>query len=149
MKKSPPERAISQNDKLLDLRTGQFLGLHFTVLACGQDILPISIFWRGLFSRSELFAIETSKVQFVLAFSQNPLMVILLTFSPPSMEELYHRKEVLNMTDLLEMNVPKEEQKEVKEFVTTLLMLSKEDRAILLFNANAFKVRMDIERARR
>lgn len=53
------------------------------------------------------------------------------------------------MTDLLEMNVPKEEQKEVKEFVTTLLMLSKEDRAILLSNANAFKVRMDIERARR
>lgn len=53
------------------------------------------------------------------------------------------------MADLLEMNVPKEEQKEVKEFVTTLLMLSKEDRAILLSNANAFKVRMDIERARR
>lgn len=53
------------------------------------------------------------------------------------------------MTDLLEMNVPKEEQKEVKEFVTTLLMLSKEDRAILLSNANAFKVRMDIERARK
>lgn len=53
------------------------------------------------------------------------------------------------MTDLLEMNVPKDEQKEVKEFVTTLLMLSKEDRAILLSNANAFKVRMDIEKARR
>lgn len=53
------------------------------------------------------------------------------------------------MEDLLEMNVPKDEQKEVKEFVTTLLMLSKEDRAILLSNANAFKVRMDIERARR
>lgn len=47
------------------------------------------------------------------------------------------------------MNVPKDEQKEVKEFVTTLLMLSKEDRAILLSNANAFKVRMDIEKARR
>lgn len=53
------------------------------------------------------------------------------------------------MADLLEMNVPKDDQKEVKEFVTTLLMLSKEDRAILLSNANAFKVRMDIERARR
>lgn len=53
------------------------------------------------------------------------------------------------MEDLLEMSVPKDEQKEVKEFVTTLLMLSKEDRAILLSNANAFKVRMDIERARR
>lgn len=53
------------------------------------------------------------------------------------------------MADLLEMNVPKDEQKEVKEFVTTLLMLSKEDRAILISNANAFKVRMDIERARR
>lgn len=101
MKESPLKRAISQNDKLLDLRTGQFLGLHFTVLACGQDILPISIFWQGLLSRSELFAIETSKVQFVPAFSQNPLMVILLTFSPPFMEELYHRKgaiETLNET---------------------------------------------------
>lgn len=59
------------------------------------------------------------------------------------------RKGGAKMADLLEMNVPKEEQKEVKEFVTTLLMLSKEDRAILLSNANAFKVRMDIERARR
>lgn len=101
MKESPPKRAISQNDKLLDLRTGQFLGLHFTVLACGQDILPISIFWQGLLSRSELFAIETSKVQFVPAFSQNPLMVIMLAFSPPFMEELYHRKgaiEILNET---------------------------------------------------
>lgn len=53
------------------------------------------------------------------------------------------------MADMLEMSVPKDEQKEVKEFVATLLMLSKEDRAILLSNANAFKVRMDIERARR
>lgn len=52
------------------------------------------------------------------------------------------------MTDLLEMTIPKEEQEEIKEFVATLLLLPKEDRAVLLSNANAFKVRRDIERAR-
>ena len=53
------------------------------------------------------------------------------------------------MADLLEMTIPKDEQEEIKEFVSTLLLLTKEDRAILLSNANAFKVRRDIERARR
>ena len=47
------------------------------------------------------------------------------------------------------MTVSKEEQEEIKEFISTLLLLPKEDRAILLSNANAFKVRRDIERARR
>lgn len=53
------------------------------------------------------------------------------------------------MPDLLEMTIPKDEQEEIKEFVSTLLLLPKEDRAVLLSNANAFKVRRDIEKARR
>ena len=53
------------------------------------------------------------------------------------------------MENLLEMTVSKEEQEEIKEFISTLLLLPKEDRAILLSNANDFKVRRDIERARR
>lgn len=52
------------------------------------------------------------------------------------------------MSDLIEMTIPKDEQEEIKEFVSTLLLLTKEDRAVLLSNANAFKVRRDIERAR-
>ena len=42
------------------------------------------------------------------------------------------------MENLLEMTVSKEEQEEIKEFISTLLLLPKEDRAILLSNANAF-----------
>lgn len=51
------------------------------------------------------------------------------------------------MTDVLEMVIPKEEQEDIKELVSTLLILPKEDRAVLLSNANAFKVRRDIELA--
>lgn len=50
--------------------------------------------------------------------------------------------------DVLGMVVPKDEQEEIKEFVATLLLLPKEDRAVLLSNANAFRVRRDIEKAR-
>lgn len=53
------------------------------------------------------------------------------------------------MADLFEMVIPKNEQEEIKEFIATLLLLPKEDRAILLSNANAFKVRRDIEKARK
>lgn len=53
------------------------------------------------------------------------------------------------MSDMLEMVIPQEEQEEIKEFISTLLLLPKEDRAILLSNANAFKVRRDIEKARK
>ena len=53
------------------------------------------------------------------------------------------------MSDVLDMVVPQDEQEEIKEFVSALLLLPKEDRAILLSNANAFKVRRDIERARK
>lgn len=45
--------------------------------------------------------------------------------------------------------IPSEEQEEIKEFVSTLMILPKEDRAVLLSNANAFKVRRDIEKARK
>lgn len=53
-----------------------------------------------------------------------------------------------NMMDLLEIAIPKDEQEEIREFVATLLLVPREDRAILLSNANAFKVRRDIEKAR-
>ena len=53
------------------------------------------------------------------------------------------------MADVLGMVIPKDEQDEIKEFVSMLLLLPREDRAILLSNANAFKVRRDIERARK
>lgn len=52
------------------------------------------------------------------------------------------------MEDILKMIVPQDEQEEIREFLSTILLLPKEDRAILLSNANAFKVRRDIERAR-
>lgn len=48
--------------------------------------------------------------------------------------------------DLLEVTVPKDEQEEIKEFISILLILPKEDRAILLSNANAFKVFREIEK---
>lgn len=52
------------------------------------------------------------------------------------------------MEDILKMIVPRDEQEEICQFLSTILLLPKEDRAILLSNANAFKVRRDIERAR-
>ena len=59
-----------------------------------------------------------------------------------------NRKEVRSMAELFELEIPEKEQEEVKEFISTLLLLPKEDRAVLLSNANALKVRRDIERAR-
>lgn len=46
------------------------------------------------------------------------------------------------------LNISEEEQEEIKEFVSVLVLLPKEDRAILLSNANALKTRNDIEKAR-
>lgn len=40
------------------------------------------------------------------------------------------------------------QKEEIDEFVSILLVLPKEDRAVLLSNANALKVRRDIEKAR-
>ncbi len=53
------------------------------------------------------------------------------------------------MADILEIVLPEDEQEEIKEFVSILLLLSKEDRAVLLSNASAFKVRRDIEKTRK
>lgn len=51
------------------------------------------------------------------------------------------------MLDLVVLQ--KDEEEEIREFISTILLLSKEDRAILLSNANALKVRRDLEKARR
>lgn len=59
-----------------------------------------------------------------------------------------NRKEVKSMTDVKEMVISKDEKEDIKKLVSMLLILSKEDRAILLSNANAFKARRDIEVAR-
>ena len=53
------------------------------------------------------------------------------------------------MKPYIEKIIPEEEREEIKEFVSILLLLPKEDRAILLSNANAFKTRRDIEKARK
>lgn len=58
------------------------------------------------------------------------------------------RKGSENVADVLNMVIPNEEQEEIKEFISTLLLLPKEDRAVLLSNANAFRVRRDIEKAK-
>ena len=49
------------------------------------------------------------------------------------------------MSRLIEMELSKDEQKEIKELVSVLLLLPKEDRAILLSNANAYKIRAGSE----
>ncbi len=53
------------------------------------------------------------------------------------------------MSNLLETILTKDEKEEIKEIISTLILLPKEDRLILLSNANAFKVRRDIEKARK
>ena len=52
------------------------------------------------------------------------------------------------MANTLDIAIPREEQEEIKELVSIWVLLPKEDRAVLLSNANAFRVRRDIERAR-
>lgn len=53
------------------------------------------------------------------------------------------------MEDLLKKVITKDEQEEIKELVSTLLLLPKEDRAVILSNVYAFKVRRDIEKAKK
>lgn len=48
----------------------------------------------------------------------------------------------------LNTTITQDEREEIKELVSVFILLSKEDRAVLLSNANAFKVRRDIEKAR-
>lgn len=52
------------------------------------------------------------------------------------------------MANTLDITIPEEEQKDINALVSTWLLLPKEDRAVLLSNANALRVRMDIEKAR-
>lgn len=53
------------------------------------------------------------------------------------------------MDNVLKEIVTDSDKEEIKEFMSILMLLSKEDRAVLLSNANAFKVRRDIEKARK
>lgn len=52
------------------------------------------------------------------------------------------------MGDTLNKVISKKDQEEIKEFISTLLLLPQEDKAVLLSNAYALRVRRDIERAR-
>ena len=52
------------------------------------------------------------------------------------------------MDNLLNATIIDEGQ-EIKELISAFVMLPREDRAILLSNANALKVRSDIEKARK
>lgn len=52
------------------------------------------------------------------------------------------------MSDMLDITIPKEDQEEMQKLVSIWAILPKEDRAVLLSNANAFRVRRDIERAK-
>lgn len=52
------------------------------------------------------------------------------------------------MSDILETVISKDEKEEIKEFISTILLLSREERAILLSNANAFRMRGEIEKAK-
>lgn len=52
------------------------------------------------------------------------------------------------MGNILETMLPEEQKKEIKEMASIMMVLPVEDRAILLANANAFKVRSDIEKAK-
>lgn len=50
------------------------------------------------------------------------------------------------MTNILEKVITEEEQEEIKEFISTVLILPRQDRAILLSNANAFRALRAIEK---
>lgn len=51
--------------------------------------------------------------------------------------------------DVLNMAISEKDREEIKEFISVLLLLPAEDRAVLLSNANAFRVRRDIEKAKK
>lgn len=51
------------------------------------------------------------------------------------------------MTELTRQILSDDEKEEIKEFISILLLLPKEDRAVLLSNATVLKIRSDIEKA--
>lgn len=53
-------------------------------------------------------------------------------------------KEVITMQE----KTLKDTQEAIKDFVQVLLRLSEKDRAVILMNANAFRVRNDIEKSK-
>lgn len=53
------------------------------------------------------------------------------------------------MDKFLKDIMSKEDMEDIKELVSTVMILSKEDRIVLLSNANAFRVRADLDRAKR
>lgn len=53
------------------------------------------------------------------------------------------------MDELLRKPMPNDEREEIKKIVSALLLIPREDRAIILSNANAFRVRSDIEKAKK
>lgn len=53
------------------------------------------------------------------------------------------------MADLLNGTIPKDEEAEIMEMVSILLMIPKEDRAIIKSNADTLRVRSDLERIRK
>lgn len=50
------------------------------------------------------------------------------------------------MYNVLDKTVPKEDEEEIKEFVSAILPLSTEDRAVLLLSANTLRTRQEIEK---
>lgn len=52
------------------------------------------------------------------------------------------------MTGTLDSMIPEEQREEIKELISIMVVLPKEDRAVLLSNAHVLKVRKDIETSR-
>lgn len=52
------------------------------------------------------------------------------------------------MAGILEAMIPEDQREEIKELVSILVVLPKEDRAVLLSNAHVLKVRSDIEKSK-
>lgn len=52
------------------------------------------------------------------------------------------------MTKPIEKNITEEEKEEIKKIVSILFSLPREDRAVILSNANVLKVRSDLEKGR-
>lgn len=53
------------------------------------------------------------------------------------------------MPDILDVTIPEDDQGELQELVSMWAFIPKEDRAVLLSNANAFRVRSDIDKVMR
>lgn len=52
------------------------------------------------------------------------------------------------MTETTEKSITEDEKEEINKIASMLITLPREDRAVILSNANILKVRNDLERAR-